>query len=178
MVLAAISFYLVAAHTPKSAPMWAAKVDLAPGQLVKIDDLEVRQVRLETHANSYLSAQSSINGMLVTRLVKSKELIPTLAITQDLKMLEKALVVLPVAREYVSSILQNGEIIDLYSVSKDVPSKAILIGKDLIVFAFNHKEVEFNNLINLTLIVPIELVEPLLSDTQEGNLRIVQHLSR
>ena len=57
------------------------------------------------------------------------------------------------------------------------PFKTKLIGKDLGLLAFNEKGIDFNNLVNLTLIVPIEEVELLLSNTQEGNFRIVQHIA-
>jgi len=103
------------------------------------------------------------------------ELIPTAAISQNLEVLNNALIVLPIGREYISSVLASGEKINLYSLSNEAPFKAKLIGKDLVIFAFDRKGIEFNNLVNLTLIVPIQEVEMLLSHTKEGNFRIVQH---
>jgi hypothetical protein len=50
-----------------------------------------------------------------------------------------------------------------------------LIGQDLGVLAFDQKGIDFNNLVNLTLIVPTKEVEQILSNTQGGNFRIVQH---
>ena len=157
--------------------MWAAKVNLVPGQLISSNDLEIRRVRFETQSHSYLSAEQSITGLIMVRSVLANELIPTMAISQDLAALSKALIVVPVGREYISSVLHSGEEIDLYPVSKEKPFKAKLIGKDLGLLAFNEKGIDFNNLVNLTLIVPIEEVELLLSNTQEGNFRIVQHIA-
>ena len=176
VISASIAFYLVASNSPESATMWAAKVNLVPGQLISSNDLEIRRVRFETQSHSYLSAEQSITGLIIVRSVLANELIPTMAISQDLAALSKALIVLPVGREYISSVLHSGEKIDLYSVSKEKPFKAKLIGKDLGLLAFNEKGIDFNNLVNLTLIVPIEEVELLLSNTQEGNFRIVQHI--
>jgi len=155
--------------------MWAARSNLLLGHLVKSSDLEIRKVRFETEAHSYLSADQSILGMLITRSVMKNELIPTTAISQNLAVLNNALIVLPIGREYISSVLASGEKINLYSLSNEAPFKAKLIGKDLVIFAFDRKGIEFNNLVNLTLIVPIQEVELLLSHTKEGNFRIVQH---
>jgi len=155
--------------------MWAARINLLPGQIVKSNDLEIRKVRFETQAHSYLSAEQSILGMLITRAVMKNELVPTMAISQDVEVLNNALIVLPVGREYISSVLESGEEIDLYAVSNEAPFNAKLIGKDLRVLTFDRKGSDFNNLVNLTLIVPAEEVEMLLSKTQGGNFRIVQH---
>jgi len=155
--------------------MWAARHNLLPGQVVNNDDLEIRRVRFETQAHSYLSAKQPINGMQITRAVMKNELIPTGAISQDLEVLNNSFVVLPVGREYISTVLTSGEKIDLYSVSTESPFAAKLIGKDLGVLTFDRKGIDFNNLVNLTLIVPTEEVEQILSSTQGGNLRIVQH---
>jgi hypothetical protein len=176
VISAAIAFFLVASNSPHTTAMWAARGNLLPGQLISGRDLEIRKVRFETQARSYLSAEQSIVGMLMTRAVMDNELIPTMAVSQDLEVLSKALIVLPVGREYISSVLHSGEKIDLYSVSKEAPFKAALIGEDLGLLAFNQKGIDFNNLVNLTLIVPMESVELLLSNTQEGNFRIVQHI--
>ena len=67
--------------------MWAARHNLFSGQVVTSQDLEIRKVRFETQAHSYLSANQSIIGMVITRTVMTKELIPTIAISQDVKVL-------------------------------------------------------------------------------------------
>jgi len=176
VISATIAFYLVASNSPESAAMWAAQGNLLPGQLITSNDLEIRKVRFETQAHSYLSAEQSIVGMLITREIKGNELIPTMAVSQDSEVVSNALVVVPIGREYISSILRSGEKIDLYSVAKETPFKAKLIGKDLGLLAFDRKGIDFNNLVNLTLIVPNDAVELLLSNSQEGNFRIVQHI--
>ena len=89
--------------------MWAARSNLLLGHLVKSSDLEIRKVRFETEAHSYLSADQSILGMLITRSVMKNELIPTAAISQNLEVLNNALIVLPIGREYISSVLASGE---------------------------------------------------------------------
>ena len=178
VVSASIAFYLVSSNSPKSADMWAARHNLFPGQLVNEKDLEIRKVRFETQALTYLSAKQSIIGMQIKRAVMTNELIPTDAILQDAELLDNSLIVLPVGREYISTVLASGEKIDLYLVTTEAPFKAKLIGKDLGVFAFDRKGIDFNNLVNLTLIVPAEEVEQILSNTQGGNLRIVQHQVR
>jgi hypothetical protein len=105
-------------------------------------------------------------------------LIPTGAISQDPEVFNNSVIVLPVGREYISTILAPGEKIDLYSVSNEAPFTAQLIGKDLGVLAFDREGIDFNNLVNLTLIVPAEEVLQILSNTQGGNFRIVQHQVR
>jgi len=178
VILASIAFFLVVTNQPKTADMWAARHNLFSGQVVTSQDLEIRKVRFETQAHSYLSANQSIIGMLITRTVMTKELIPTSAISQDVEVLNNSVIVLPVGREYISTVLAPGEKIDLYSVSSEAPFTAKLIGKDLGVLAFDRKGIDFNNLVNLTLIVPAEEVEQILSNTQGGNFRIVQHQVR
>jgi len=155
--------------------MWAARQNLLAGQLVTSQDLEIRKVRFETQAHFYLSAKQPIIGMVVTRSVLANELIPTGAISQDPEVFNNSVIVLPVGREYISTILTPGKKIDLYSVSTEEPFTAKLIGKDLGVLAFDQKGIDFNNLVNLTLIVPAKEVELILSNTQGGNFRIVQH---
>ena len=175
MISASIAFFLVINNQPKTAEMWAARQNLFSGQLVTSQDLEIRKVRFETQAHSYLSAKQPIIGMVITRAVMANELIPTGAISPDPEVLNNSVIVLPVGREYISTTLAPGKKIDLYSVSTEAPFTAKLIGQDLGVLAFDQKGIDFNNLVNLTLIVPTEEVEQILSNTQGGNFRIVQH---
>ena len=175
VISASIAFYLVSTNQPKTADMWAARHNLFLGQIIKSHDLEIRKVRFETQALSYLSAKESIIGMQITRAVMENELIPTGAISQDLELFNNSVIVLPIGREFISTVLASGEKIDLYSVSTESPFKAKLIGKDLGVLAFDRKGIDFNNLVNLTLIVPAEKVGQILSNTQGGNFIIVQH---
>lgn len=178
VISASVAFFLVITNQPKTADMWAARHNLFSGQLIKRDDLEIRKVRFETQAHSYLSAEQPIIGMQITRSVMTNELIPTGAISQDPEVFNNSVIVLPVGREYISTILAPGEKIDLYSVSNEAPFTARLIGKDLGVLAFDREGIDFNNLVNLTLIVPAEEVLQILSNTQGGNFRIVQHQVR
>jgi len=86
VILASVAFFLVITNQPKTADMWAARHNLFSGQVVTSQDLEIRKVRFETQAHSYLSANQSIIGMLITRTVLTKELIPTSAISQDVEV--------------------------------------------------------------------------------------------
>ena len=63
MISASVAFFLVITNQPKTADMWAARHNLFSGQLIKRDDLEIRKVRFETQAHSYLSAEQPIIGM-------------------------------------------------------------------------------------------------------------------
>lgn len=61
--------------------MWSAARDLAPGTVLRADDLSRIQVRLPNGTGRYFPAATTIVGQAVTRQVSAGELVPRSALT-------------------------------------------------------------------------------------------------
>ena len=75
------SAYLISQASDKTIMVWAATVDLAPGEILTDSDLTKVRVRLLDNPEQYLSSNNSITGTSVLRSIGAAELIPSFAIS-------------------------------------------------------------------------------------------------
>jgi hypothetical protein len=117
-VLLVLGSVLVGARVVSAAdstvPVWAARADLAAGTELTGEDLVAVQVRLDSAAQAYLSADTRPQGRTLGRAVRSGELVPRSALEHAAELVQLAL---PVQAGYVPPGLQRGQRVDVYAVA-------------------------------------------------------------
>lgn len=109
------SAYLISKASDKTFLVWAATVDLAPGEVLTDSDLTTVRVRLIDNAEQYLSASNSIVGAAVLRPIGAAELIPSFSLASDIDT-NLQIVPISIAREWVPSDLVSGSVVDVYGI--------------------------------------------------------------
>lgn len=102
----------VVAEADDSVPVWAARVDLAPGDSVDSDDLVARQVRMGD-LSAYVGGDVPV-GYVLTRPVGAGELLPRAAVALPEHAAAHRVVTLPVERHHFPGTLAAGERVDVY----------------------------------------------------------------
>ncbi|MFM1789058.1 MAG: hypothetical protein RLZZ12_407 [Actinomycetota bacterium] len=109
------SAYLISKASDKTFLVWAATVDLAPGEVLTDSDLTTVRVRLIDNAEQYLSVSNSIVGAAVLRPIGAAELIPSFSLASDIDT-NLQIVPISIAREWVPSDLVSGSVVDVYGI--------------------------------------------------------------
>lgn len=97
--------------------VWAATVDLAPGEVLTETDLTKVRVRLLDNPEQYLSSNNSITGAAVLRSIGAAELIPSFAISSEASP-NLQIVPISIPREWAPLELRSGAIVDVYGIPK------------------------------------------------------------
>lgn len=105
----------VLAAADDTTPVWAVSRDLAAGTSLRADDLVRRDVRLGSAASTYLSARGSAPvGYVLSRPVRSGELLPASAVNPGGAAVQQRLVTVPVDRLHRPAGLRHGAQVDVY----------------------------------------------------------------
>ena len=116
LILASFSSaYLISEASDKTILVWAATVDLAPGEVLKDTDLTTVRVRLLDNAEQYISATNAIVGAAVLRPIGAAELIPSFSLASDLDP-NLQIVPISIAREWAPIDLVSGSMVDVYGI--------------------------------------------------------------
>jgi hypothetical protein len=102
----------VVAEADDTVPVWAARVDLAPGDTLDSDDVVARQVRM-SDLSAYVGGRLP-TGYVLTRPVGAGELLPRAAVTLPEDAGFRRVVTLPVERHHFPGTLVAGERVDVY----------------------------------------------------------------
>lgn len=119
----------VFADADERVQVWAVTHDLGADTTLSADDVVARSVRLDATAGRYVSADESLDGLVLTRPVGKDELLPVAAVAEpgadDLRR-----VVVQVDRFGVAG-LAKGRVVDVYAVrdtkSGSEPAKPELV---------------------------------------------------
>lgn len=119
----------VFADADERVQVWAVTHDLGADTTLSVDDVVARSVRLDATAGRYVSADESLDGLVLTRPVGKDELLPVAAVAEpgadDLRR-----VVVQVDRFGVAG-LAKGRVVDVYAVrdtkSGSEPAKPELV---------------------------------------------------
>lgn len=119
----------VFADADERVQVWAVTHDLGADTTLSADDVVARSVRLDAAAGRYVSADESLDGLVLTRPVGKDELLPVAAVAEpgadDLRR-----VVVQVDRFGVAG-LAKGRVVDVYAVrdtkSGSEPAKPELV---------------------------------------------------
>ncbi len=109
------SAYLISKASDKTFMVWAATVDLAPGEVLTDSDLTKVRVRLLDNSEQYLSSMAPIAGASVLRPIGAAELIPSFAISNESNP-NLQVVPISIPREWAPIELKSGRFVDVYGI--------------------------------------------------------------
>jgi len=111
----------VVAEADERVAVWAVTRDLGADTTLASADLEARSVRLDRAAGRYVSADQSLEGLVLRRPVGKDELLPVAALGEA-GAVDQRRVVIEVDR-FAAAGLDKGRVVDVYAV-RESPSNA------------------------------------------------------
>lgn len=186
LILASFSSaYLISKSSDRMITVWGASVDLAPGETIEAEDLEIIRVRLPDNATQYLDADTNLIGTTVLRPIGVSELIPSFALSSE-RGSSLARVPISITREWAPTGLTSGAIVDIYGIpnkasqfGQEVSANSRLLISRISIDRVDNSSREFGGRINMTVLIPQSRVELLISAISKYEFLLVsQHTSR
>lgn len=118
----------------RTVPVLVATQDLAPGQPLTSDLVELQRVRLEHGIDSYLTGEVG-SGYVVVRPVGRGELLPSAAISPAADVPEVRYVTLPLDAAELPHGISTGDVVDVWLTPVDDGAAATLLLPDASVTA-------------------------------------------
>ena len=174
------SAYLMSKASDKTVMVWAASVDLAPGEVISDSDLIKVRVRLLDNAEQYLDADNSITGAAVLRGIGAAELIPSFAIASDV---DPTLQVVPISipREWAPIEITSGAIVDVYGIpnrnlqlSGELQEQSKLLLSAIAIDSVDSTSRDLGGRIGISLLVPDIEVETIISAINGNEFLLVR----
>ena len=174
------SAYLISKASDKTVMVWAAAVDLAPGEVLRDSDLTKVRVRLLDNAEQYLDADNAITGAAVLRSIGAAELIPSFAIASDIN---PSLQVVPISipREWAPLELTGGAIVDIYGIPNrnlqltgEIRERSRLLLSEVAIDSVDSSSRDLGGRIGISLLVPDSEVETLISAINTSEFLLVR----
>ncbi|MFM1937439.1 MAG: hypothetical protein RLZZ320_297 [Actinomycetota bacterium] len=178
-----VSAYLLSSSTNRMVTVWSATKDLAPGSLIKDEDIKQTQVLMPNNAQFYLDGMNSILGSYVIRPIGAEELIPAYAVTTEpISDLREVPISIPINR--LPYQIKTGQIVDVYAVPKQqtaliqesLKSKAALLLSSVGISGIDSESGKLGGEIAVTLLVPVQLVNELVSAIAKYDFVLVKTL--
>jgi hypothetical protein len=178
-----VSAYLLSSSTNRMVTVWSATKDLAPGSLIKDEDIKQAQVLMPNNAQFYLDGMNSILGSYVIRPIGAEELIPAYAVTTEpISDLREVPISIPINR--LPYQIKTGQIVDVYAVPKqqtslnqeNLKSKAALLLSSVGISGIDSESGKLGGEIAVTLLVPVQLVNELVSAIAKYDFVLVKTL--
>lgn len=177
------SAFLISKASDKTVMVWAATVDLAPGEILMESDLTKVRVRLLDNAEQYLSATNQITGAAVLRAIGAAELIPSFAIASEVNP-NLQVVPISIQREWAPIDLTSGSIVDVYGIPNrgvevmaDSRSKGRLIMGAVAIDSIDSSSRDLGGRIGISLLVPDLYVEDLVAAISSNEFLLVRRHS-
>lgn len=178
-----VSAYILSSSTNRMVTVWSATKDLAPGSLIKDEDIKQTQVLMPNNAQFYLDGMNSILGSYVIRPIGAEELIPAYAVTTEpLSDLREVPISIPINQ--LPYQIKTGQIVDVYAVPKqqtsltqeNLKSKAALLLSSVGISGIDSESGKLGGEIAVTLLVPVGLVNELVSAIAKYDFVLVKTL--
>lgn len=184
LILASFSSaFLISRASDKTVMVWAASVDLAPGEVLMESDLTKVRVRLLDNPEQYLSAANQITGAAVLRAIGAAELIPSFAISSEVNP-NLQVVPISIPREWAPIELTSGSIVDVYGIPNrsveimaDSRSKSRLLLSAVVIDSIDSSSRDLGGRIGISLLVPDLYVEYFVSAISSNEFLLVRRHS-
>ena len=174
------SAYLISKASDKTFMVWAATVDLAPGEVLTDSDLTKVRVRLLDNSEQYLSSMAPIAGASVLRPIGAAELIPSFAISNESNP-NLQVVPISIPREWAPIELKSGRVVDVYGI----PNRGVeftgesrlqsrLILSEVAIDSIDSSSRDLGGRIGISLLVPEIEVPKLISAINSNDFLLVQ----
>ena len=179
------SAYLISKSSDRMITVWAASVDLAPGEQLESSDLKVVRVRLPENASQYLDSRTDLLGATVLRQIGASELIPSYALTNEVDY-SLAQVPISVARECAPNELKSGAVVDLYGIpnkanqfNQENSAVSPLLISGVPIDSVDNATRDLGGRIGITLLIPQSRVQSIISAISKYEfLLVIQPTSR
>ncbi len=160
--------------------VWAATVDLAPGEVLTDSDLTKVRVRLLDNSEQYLSSKAPIAGASVLRPIGAAELIPSFAISNESNP-NLQVVPISIPREWAPIELKSGRVVDVYGI----PNRGVeftgesrlqsrLILSEVAIDSIDSSSRDLGGRIGISLLVREFEVSKLISSINSNDFLLVQ----
>lgn len=161
--------------------VWSAAVDLAPGTVLQAEDLLVTKVALPENAAMYIDANATLVGSQVIRSVAASELIPAYGISEK-NISNLMRVPISASSNRLPHQIQTGAVVDVYALPKQsiglttnqLTSRAQLVVSQVGLDGINQEAGRLGGEVGLTLLVPTQYVNRLLSFVADSDFILVK----
>lgn len=174
------SAYLISKASDKTITVWAATVDLAPGEVLTDSDLTKVRVRLLDNPEQYLSSKTSITGASVLRSIGAAELIPSFAISSEASP-NLQVVPISIPREWAPIELSSGAIVDIYGIPNrnvelmgEVRNQSRLILSEVAIDSIDSSARDLGGRIGISLLIPEIEVPDLIAAINSNEFLLVR----
>jgi hypothetical protein len=174
------SAYLISKASDKTITVWAATVDLAPGEVLTDSDLTKVRVRLLDNPEQYLSSKTSITGASVLRNIGAAELIPSFAISSEASP-NLQVVPISIPREWAPIELSSGAIVDIYGIPNrsvelmgEVRNQSRLILSEVAIDSIDSSARDLGGRIGISLLIPEIEVPDLIAAINSNEFLLVR----
>jgi hypothetical protein len=174
------SAYLISKASDKTITVWAATVDLAPGEVLTDSDLTKVRVRLLDNPEQYLSSKTSITGASVLRSIGAAELIPSFAISSEASP-NLQVVPISIPREWAPIELNSGAIVDIYGIPNrnvelmgEVRNQSRLILSEVAIDSIDSSARDLGGRIGISLLIPEIEVPDLIAAINSNEFLLVR----
>jgi hypothetical protein len=174
------SAYLISKASDKTITVWAATVDLAPGEVLTDLDLTKVRVRLLDNPEQYLSSKTSITGASVLRSIGAAELIPSFAISSEASP-NLQVVPISIPREWAPIELSSGAIVDIYGIPNrsvelmgEVRNQSRLILSEVAIDSIDSSARDLGGRIGISLLIPEIEVPDLIAAINSNEFLLVR----
>ena len=174
------SAYLISKTSEKTVMVWAATIDLAPGEVLTNSDLTKVRVRLLDNPEQYLSADTQITGAAVLRPIGAAELIPSFAVSNEID-LNLQVVPISIQREWAPIELNNGTIVDVYGIPNrnldlmtQAKTRSRLLLSAVAIDSVDASSRDLGGRIGVSILVPETEVENLVSAISSNEFLLVR----
>lgn len=173
-----LSAFILSSMANRTQLMWGARIPLIPGHKISVNDLEARRVALPDGDAIYLSVQRDLTGSVVLRAVGIGELVPAIAISDNIQAPQISALPISVHGSDIPSDLQAGEVVNLYHVgdsrlTQDIGPPSILLSHTYIL-GIDRKGQNLGGDLSLTLSVNVKNVLNVLGATASGRIVVVR----
>lgn len=175
------SAYIISNSTSRMVSVWSAAVDLAPGTVLQAEDLLVTKVALPENAAMYINANATLIGSQVIRSVAASELIPAYGISEK-NVSNLMRVPISASSNRLPHQIQTGAVVDVYALPKQnidlttnqLTSRAQLVVSQVGIDGINQEAGRLGGEVGLTLLVPTQYVNRLLSFVADSDFILVK----
>ena len=174
------SAYLISKASDKTFMVWAATVDLAPGEVLTDSDLTKVRVRLVDNSEQYLSSKAPIAGASVLRPIGAAELIPSFAISNESNP-NLQVVPISIPREWAPIELRSGRVVDVYGIPNrsveftgESRTQSRLILSEVAIDSIDSSSRDLGGRIGISLLVREIEVPKLISALNSNDFLLVQ----
>ena len=174
------SAYLISKASDKTFMVWAATVDLAPGEVLTDSDLTKVRVRLLDNSEQYLSSKAPIAGASVLRPIGAAELIPSFAISNESNP-KLQVVPISIPREWAPIELRSGRVVDVYGIPNrsveftgESRTQSRLILSEVAIDSIDSSSRDLGGRIGISLLVREFEVSKLISSINSNDFLLLQ----